>query len=109
MKVSFNGYKEGIVTFETASGVAVGDFVMVSDNGKVQKAASSFCGICTGLRNGYAAVQLDGYAKVPYTGNLSVGYNKLAVSDDALTVSQSGRELLVVDVDSVSGYAGIIL
>ena len=110
MNVSFNGYNEGIVTFEADSTVTVGSPVAMSDNGKVTAASSEFCGICTGIRNGYAAVQLDGYIKVEYSGSLTVGYNKLAASGGkALVDTSNGRDILVVDVDSTNNIAGIIL
>lgn len=110
MNVSFNGYNEGIATFEADSTVTVGIPVAMSDNGKVTAASTDFCGICTGLRNGYAAVQLSGYIKVAYSGSLTVGYSKLAASSGKVAVSSTnGRDILVVDVDSTNGIAGIIL
>lgn len=110
MNVSFNGYNEGIVTFEAESSVETGTLVAMSANGKVKAATSEFCGICIAARCGYASVQLAGYARVPYSGTLSVGYKKLAVSSGKAAVDNSnGRDILVVDVDSTAGTAGIIL
>lgn len=110
MDISFNGYDEGIVTFEAESDVHVGQPVMVCDSGKVKAAAGAFCGICTGLRNGYAAVQLRGYVKVPYKDTLAVGYKKLSASDGKVSEDTSGgREILVLDIDKSAGCAGIIL
>ncbi len=111
MNVSFTGYKEGIVTFEAESDVTAGMPVTVSGNGKVKKATNVFCGICKGVRNGYAAVQLDGYVQVPYTSTLTVGYQSLAAdSTGKLKVDASnGRQILVVDIDTVNSMAGIIL
>ena len=110
MNVSFNGYDEGIVTFEAASGVTVGLPVMISANGKVSNATSAFCGVCKSLKNGYAAVQLDGYVRLPYTGSIAVGYKKLVVDDGEIKVdTTNGREHLVIDVDSTTNTAGIIL
>lgn len=111
MNVSFNGYNEGTVTFEAESGVAVGTPVTVSANGKVSAAESAvFCGICTGIRDGYAAVQLNGYIKVKYSGTLTVGYNRLVAADGKIKAdSSNGRDVLIVDVDTVNSVAGIIL
>lgn len=110
MNVSFNGYNEGIVTFEAESDVKAGAPVVLSGNGKVKAATTEFCGICSALRGGYAAVQLNGYVKVPYTGTLTVGYSKLAAENGKVkTDSTNGRSILVVDVDTTSNYAGIIL
>ncbi|MBQ3929026.1 MAG: hypothetical protein II711_02925 [Clostridia bacterium] len=110
MNVSFNGYGENIATFETAADVTVGAPVMISDNGKVSAATSAFCGVCKGLRNGYAAVQLDGYVRLPYTGTVTVGYTKLVINSGKIkTDTTNGRQILVVDVDTADGTAGIIL
>lgn len=112
MNVCFNGYNEGIATFEAESGVKVGMPVAMSANGKVKKAADDtvFCGICVGVRDGYAAVQLDGYVKISYSDTLSVGYNKLIASGGKIKAdSTKGRDILVIDVDSTNSCAGIIL
>ena len=112
MNVCFNGYNEGIVTFEADDTVKTGMPVEMSANGKVKATNSTaFCGICVGVRDGYAAVQLDGYVKVKYTGTLSVGYSKLSGNSDGTIQSdaENGRDVLVVDVDTVGQYAGIIL
>ena len=112
MSVSFNGYDEGIVTFEAASGVAAGNPVAVSANGKVTAVTSNaFCGICKSVRNGYAAVQLKGYVQMPSTGSISLGYSKLAAAAGGKIKADStnGREYLVVDFDSTANVVGFIL
>lgn len=110
MTVSFDGYNANTITFEAASGVTVGLPVMISANGKVSNATSTFCGVCKSLKNGYAAVQLDGYVRLPYTGSIAVGYKQLVVDDGEIKVdTTNGREHLVTDVDSTTNTAGIIL
>lgn len=110
MNVCFNGYNEGVVTFEADSTVKAGQPVMVSANGKVEAADGDFCGICIDVRNGFASVQLDGYAEVDTSGTVSVGYQQLAANSGKLSVSaNSGRKILVLDVDSTNNKAGIIL
>ena len=112
MSVSFNGFGQQVATFEAASGVAAGKPVAVSANNKVQAVTSgAFCGICIGVKNGFAAVQTRGYITVPYSGTLEVGFKKLAAATGGKVAvdTTNGREYLVVDVDSVSGTAGIIL
>ena len=110
MTVSFDGYNANTITFEAASGVTVGLPVMISANGKVSNATSTFCGVCKSLKNGYAAVQLDGYVRLPYTGSIAVGYKQLVVDDGEIKVdTTNGREYLVTDVDSTTNTAGIIL
>ena len=83
---------------------------MISANGKVSNATSAFCGVCKDLKNGYAAIQLDGYVRLPYTGSIAVGYKQLVVDDGEIKVdTTNGREHLVIDVDSTTNTAGIIL
>ncbi len=110
MNVSFYGYHADLLTFEATSSVTAGLPVVMSDNGKVTKATTDFFGVCASVKNGFASVQIDGYVRLPYTGSLSVGYNKLIVNSDAVKVDASnGRERLVLDVDETTHTAGIIL
>ena len=112
MSVSFNGFNEGVLTFEAVNGVEAGKPVMVSASGKVQAATSgAFCGICLNVREGYAAVQLSGYVTVPCSGSVSVGYQKLAAdsSGKVKADNNNGREYLVADVNTAAGTIGIIL
>lgn len=67
MNVNFNGYGENAATFIadktlTEAGVPV----KMKDNGTVAKcdASENFCGVCVGVRGGYAVVQLSGYVKI---------------------------------------------
>ncbi|MFQ9440914.1 MAG: hypothetical protein ACLR13_07730 [Acutalibacteraceae bacterium] len=55
---------------------------------------------CTQCRNGFAAVQLQGYySELPYTGSgMKVGILKLGATSDKAEVSETGKECLVVDM-----------
>lgn len=111
MNVNFNGYGENVLTFIADSGLTeTGVPVKISDDGTVAKCDGNdnFCGICVGLRDGYAAVQLAGYVRVAAAARIEPGYKKLAAgSTGNVAVNTSGRELLVVD--STAKEAGIIL
>lgn len=111
MNVNFNGYGENVLTFIADSGLTeTGVPVKISDDGTVAKCDGNdnFCGICVGLRDGYAAVQLAGYVRVAAAARIEPGYKKLAAgSTGNVVVNTSGRELLVVD--STATEAGIIL
>ena len=111
MNVNFNGFNENVATVLAANTItAVGQPVKPSSEGGVTKCASGdvFCGIVTGLRNGYAAVQLTGYAEFPALARISVGYQKLAVNAAGQVVSNAnGREYLVVN--ATEDTVGIIL
>lgn len=111
MNVNFNGYGENVATFIANSALTeTGVPVKISADGTVTKCASGdvFCGICVGIRDGYATVQLSGYAKVQTSAKLTLGYTKIAAgASGKVAASDSGRELLVVD--STTTEAGIIL
>lgn len=112
MKVCFTGLMEQEATFEAAAGVAAGQPVKVTESGKVSSCAENDlpCGVAVSLRGGYAAVQLAGYVKLPYTGSVAVGYQKIAANGaGGVTVSDTGRQLLVMDVDTASLVCGILL
>lgn len=112
MKTSFNGFNEQVASFEADSSVAAGKAVGISANGKVQAVTSgAFCGVCKKVKDGIAAVQLAGYVKVPYTGSLSLGWQKVSATTGSKIAADAsnGREYLIVDVDSAANIAGIIL
>ncbi len=113
MKVSLNGYGESVTTFEAEDGVKAGYPVKITGNGKVGlcSAKEAFCGIALNVRNGFAAVQLQGYyGGLPYTGSgMKVGILKMGAASDKVEAADTGRECLVVDVDSTASTCGIIL
>lgn len=109
MNVSFNGFGENVVTFEVQGTVNAGDPVMVTSSGKVAAASGSFCGVCVNVRNGYAAVQIRGYMRFPYTTAPQAGYAKLSALGGKVSADADGREYLVLDVDSAAGTFGMIL
>ena len=111
MNINFNGYGENVLTFIADSSItAPGVPVKISGDGTVAKCAANenFCGICVGLRGGYAAVQLAGYVRMPAGAKIAPGYKKLAAGDNGTVASNSsGRELLVLD--STATEVGFIL
>jgi hypothetical protein len=112
MKVCFTGLMEQAATFEAAQGVAAGQPVKVTESGKVSPCAENDipCGVAMNVHGEYAAVQLAGYVKVPYTGNVAVGYQKIAANGaGGVTVSDTGRQLLNVDIDTTASVCGILL
>ena len=111
MNVNFNGFSENVATFIAASSItAAGVPVKPSADGTVAKCGSgdAFCGIVTDLRDGYATVQLAGYAEFPAAAKINAGFKTLAVNSNGVVAeSQNGREYLVVN--STSDTVGIIL
>ena len=110
MNVDFKGFAENVATFEATSAVKTGDLVKMSANFKVAPCAANddFIGICVGVRDGYAAVQLSGYAEIPCTDTVTVGMALLvAGSASTAAAAETGRERLVVY--AASTYIGVIL
>lgn len=112
MKVSFEGIGEQVVSF-AASGTVKGNFVKMSANGTVAacSAGDGFVGYCIEADGGFADVQTAGFITCPYTGTApTVGYSIL-VADTAGKVkgAQSGREYLVLTVDTTAKTVGFIM
>lgn len=113
MKISLNGFGEAAATFEADSGVAAGMPVKMTGNGAVGACAAKdgFCGVAVSVRGGFAAIQLRGYAVLPYAGTTpAVGYQTLnAAGGGKVQVDGTGRSILVTDVDTTAQTCGIIL
>ncbi|MDO4815167.1 MAG: hypothetical protein Q4A83_00995 [Bacillota bacterium] len=112
MKVSFEGIGEQVVSF-AANGEVKGAFVKMSSNGTVAacSAAENFMGYCINAEDGFADVQTHGYITCPYTGTAPhVGYNQLtADANGKVKTAQTGREYLVLDVDTTANTLGFIM
>lgn len=111
MNVNFNGFRENTATFIADSSLTEpGVLVKMSGDATVAKcnANEAFCGVCVGLRGGYAAVQLSGYVRVPAAAKITAGYKKLAADNNGkAALNTSGTEVLVVE--STSDQVGFIL
>lgn len=111
MNVAFNGYDEKVITFACDDTVGAGSLVKLSGNGTVTACTDGdvFIGAATGVRGGYCGVQTGGYARIPVSGSVLVGFQKLSAADDGKVKvnAAAGRELLVLDV--IDGSAGILL
>ena len=109
MNIKFSGFNENTLTFEYTGTLSAGDLVKMSASAKVVKATANgeFIGVCTGVRNGYAAVQTAGYVEFKKSGTVNVGYNKLVAASDALKTAETGIDRLVIYVDDTT--VGFIL
>jgi len=67
MNIGFNGFCENTVTFEADETVRKGSLVKIINDNTVSACESGdkVCGVCVNVREGYAAVQLNGYAEIP--------------------------------------------
>lgn len=113
MKVAFTGYAENVTTLETDGAVKPGTVVKMKGNGMVGpcSAKDKFCGVALSIREQCAAVQLNGYVRVAYTGTApAVGWALLnANGSGGVQAEASGREMLVMDVDPTAHICGVML
>lgn len=116
MNVCFDGIGEQVVTFLNDSGspAGKGDAVALSASGTVRKAAadSVFMGVCLGGDEEFTAVQTQGVITKAYTGATApiLGYDKLvAALDGKVSAKSTGREYLVLAVDTVGKTVTFVL
>lgn len=111
MNVGYNGFNEKIITFEADGTLdSAGVLVSLTEDGKAKKAEAqdTICGYGVNLRGEYCGVQVEGYVAVPQDGTVKCGMRKLSVdSEGRVTLSDTGREVLVVFTDGDT--AGFIL
>ena len=109
MNIKFSGFNENVLTFEYTGTLNAGDPVKMSASAKVMKAGTGdvFIGKCIHTRDGYAAVQTEGYVEMKKSGSIVVGYNKLVAAADAVKAAESGIDRLVIYVDDTT--VGFIL
>ena len=107
MKLSYEGIGQWAATF-ACTDVAEGEFVKISENGTVAACndGEDFCGMVLSVSRGGDAcsVALGGMVTAGYTGSTPVlGWSGLA-GDGAggVKTSETGREYLVVDVDTTA-------
>ena len=113
MKVSFEGVGEQVLSFVKASGVEKESIVKLSANATVAKCAAgdNFAGVCIKADDSFADVKTAGYVELGYTGSApAVGYAKLtAAGADKVKTADTGREYLVIKVDSSAAVVGFIM
>lgn len=114
MSVSFNGFGDMLLTFESAAAITAGYPVKMSANGTVAacSAGDSFCGFAVESDDEYASVRVGGVVTVSYSGTApTVGYAALeAAASGKVAVSADGtRSYLVLSVDATAGTVTFIL
>lgn len=113
MNENMNGFDRKEVTLYAAATAVEGNTVNLisKTTAGASPEGSDFIGVCTLIRNGMASVTLRGYATVPFSGTSpSLGYNKLSADGSGgVKVSDSGRSILVVDINKSALTCDIIL
>ena len=109
MDINFNGFNERVLTFMADDPITPGCLVKMKESGTVTKAdaGDNFLGICLNVRNGYAAVQVEGYVETGLTGEISVGDAVLTAASSGVQASETGKSYRVVYVGT--GVVGFLL
>ena len=108
MNVDFKGYNENVATFIADDTVEAGKFVVMDENFSVKAASADdeIYGYCIGVRDGYAAVQLEGYVEAPVSGDVDLGLSSIAAASAttvAASETASAHKVIFVD-DNVIGF-----
>lgn len=111
--MDFKGFGENVLTFKCDNTVKAGSCVKIKSSGTVTAAVDSndFMGVCLNVRNSCAAVQMNGYTEMKYSGSApNVGYSRLtSAGTGKVKADTSGREYLVIGVDTANTTVGFIL
>lgn len=114
MNIKYDGYNTHCLTMENG-GVTPGNPVSIDAKGRAINGAvgKPFVGMCVSTRGDYAVVQTHGYAKANCVDKLAYGINELTVTQGnklGLAIGETeGRQVIVVEVDSVNQTIGFIL
>ena len=109
--IDYTGFGEKVLTFKCTEKTKAGDLVKVCENDTVCPAADeSFFGFVLSARNGIASVATEGFITVSYSGDVpAVGETAFAPDGQGgVTVSEQGKKVTVLRVDTVSNTVGFI-
>jgi len=114
MNISFEGIGQNVVTFMCEDDAVGGCTVKVSSDKTAAKCADGdiFTGVaCHNAENGAAAVVINGYVTVPYTG-AAPAYGYVTVAADAnggVKAASVGRNVIVCEVDTANALVGMFI
>lgn len=123
MSVSYNGFHSNVITipYDTTKSLKPGMPVTINETGLCKPAQmSNFIGVCVGIREGNAAVQVSGYVEAKAnTDALPYGVIDLFVDNDCNVsahleiapgdVLENAKAYSVLKVDSENNIVGFIL
>ena len=114
MEISFEGIGQVAATFAAADGIQPGMAVALSGDSTVGmgKTGDALCGVVQSVKNGMAAVQMYGMAKIGYSGTAPVvGMNAVAVdgAGKIKTVTDGGMNCMILSVNTGDSTAVIKL
>lgn len=113
MSICVNSIGDVTITLKKDGEVLVGDLVMMSNNKTAKKATSESdpIGVCQSINGDYIAVLVSGGVTLNCDdSSLQVGFNPIKVKEgNKIGKAESGKLRLVVDVDTSSKVAQVIL
>ena len=114
MKISFEGIGQVAATFMVEGDIQPGMAVALTADSTVGlgKAGDAPCGKVLSVKNGMAAVQIDGMAQVGYSGTApAIGWGTIAGDGTGKikTVTTGGKTCMIVSVNTADGTAVIKL
>lgn len=114
MDISFEGIGQVAATFAVDGDIQPGMAAVLTADSTVGlgKAGDAPCGVVLGVRDGMAAVQIGGMAKVGYSGTApAVGMGTIGVDGTGKikTVTSGGISCLIVSVNTADSTAVIKL
>jgi len=114
MEFSFEGIGQVAATFAAADNIGAGMAVALTADSTVGlgKAGDAICGKVLSTKNGMAAVQISGMAKVGYSGTApAIGHATVGVDGNGKikTVTSGGLGCLIVSVNTADSTAVIKL
>ena len=108
--VSFHGYNENVLTFECTGDVHSGSLVTMDSSQKVRVADDGECfiGVALSVRDGFAAVQLQGYFELKTDEDIPVGRTRLVASRFGRVKSRyEGIDVWVIATGEIENEDGI--
>ena len=112
MKISFEGFDSGALTFLAAENMERGTIVALNDPGTVAPAGANDVplGVVLNCDGVYACVGVKGVYTLPCDENIAAGFVCLETdSDGKLTEGSDGIKRFVLDTDEAAGTATVLL
>lgn len=103
--MNFKGFGENVATFFRTDDTVSGQLLAMASSEVVRPAQEGepFIGICIGVRDKFAAVQLAGYVEAFSPNRIPVGYRRLVAEHGGLSEAANGRAYRVITEQETDG------
>lgn len=110
--ISYNGFNNNFLTFNTDTKLGKNTPVKVVAGDKVEACSTNdiICGVIASGSDDAASVQINGYVELPCTdATMTLGYVSVCADSAGGVKKGTGRQVLVVKVDTTDNICGFIL